>query len=222
MTMKFFLDSAKIDEIRYACLNWAIDGLTTNPKHIQMSGKPFLTIVDELASEFSGVKSFPISVEINPHLTDPKEMVAEGKKIAAKSENFVIKIPCTEPGLIAVKELASEGIKTNVTLVFSGSQALQPARLGAAFVSPFVGWKENSGEDTDQYISDIADIYQIYGFNTEIIVAAIRNGAQIVKAAKTGAHIVTCGFDVYKSSFQHPFTDYGLDVFRNAWDQTVV
>jgi transaldolase len=219
--MKFFLDSAKIDEIRYAYENWAIDGVTTNPRHIMNSGKPFLTVLDEMGSEFKGVENFPISVEINPHLNDAKEMVAEGKKIAALSSNFIIKIPCIEPGLIAAKELEKEGIRTNVTLVFSPSQALQPARIGAKFVSPFVGWKENSGEDTGPYIQDIVDIYKTYGYETEVIVAALRNGKQIVDAAKSGAHIVTCGFDVYQNSFYHAFTDYGLNVFRNAWDNTV-
>ncbi len=219
--MKYFLDSAIMEEIRYAYENWGIDGLTTNPKHIMNSGKPFLTVVDEFASEFRGVDNFPISVEINPHLDDAKEMVAEGKKIAALSENFVIKIPCTESGLIAAKELGKEGIPTNVTLVFSPAQAIQTARIGATFVSPFVGWKENNGEDTKQYIQDIASIYKTYGFETEIIVAALRSGKQIVDAAKAGANIVTCGFEVYKNSFEHPFTDYGLNVFRNAWDNTV-
>jgi transaldolase len=218
--MKYFLDSAIIEEIRYAYENWAIDGVTTNPRHIMNSGKPFLTVLDELASEFRGVENFPISAEINPHLDNAKEMVEEGKKIAALSSNFVIKIPCTEPGLIAAKEFEKEGIPTNVTLVFSPSQALQPARIGAKFVSPFVGWKENSGDDTTQYIKDIVDIYKTYGYETEIIVAALRNGKQIVDAAKAGANIVTCGFDVYKSSFYHAFTDYGLNVFRNAWDNT--
>ncbi|MBM7702739.1 transaldolase family protein [Metabacillus iocasae] len=219
--MKYFLDSAKIDEIRYAYENWAIDGVTTNPRHIMNSGKPFLTVLDELGSEFRGVEGFPISVEINPHLNDAREMVKEGKKIAALSSNFVIKIPCIEPGLIAAKELENEGIRTNVTLVFSPSQALQPARIGSKFVSPFVGWKENSGEDTGQYIQDIVDIYKAYNYDTEVIVAALRNGKQIVDAAKSGAHIVTCGFEVYQNSFQHAFTDYGLNVFRNAWDNTL-
>jgi transaldolase len=219
--MKYFLDSAIIEEIRYAYENWAIDGVTTNPRHIMNSGKPFLKVLDELASEFRGVENFPISAEINPHLDNAKEMVEEGKKIAALSSNFVIKIPCTEPGLIAAKEFEQEGIPTNVTLVFSPSQALQPARIGAKFVSPFVGWKENSGDDTTQYIKDIVDIYKTYGYDTEIIVAALRNGKQIVDAAKAGANIVTCGFDVYKNSFYHAFTDYGLNVFRNAWDNTV-
>lgn len=218
--MKYFLDSAILEEIRYAYENWAIDGVTTNPRHIMNSGKPFLTVLDEMASEFRGVENFPISAEINPHLDNAKEMVEEGKKIAALSSNFVIKIPCTEPGLIAAKEFEQEGIPTNVTLVFSPSQALQPARICAKFVSPFVGWKENSGDDTTQYIKDIVDIYKTYGYETEIIVAALRNGKQIVDAAKAGANIVTCGFDVYKNSFYHAFTDYGLGVFRNAWDNT--
>jgi len=219
--MKYFLDSAKIEEIKYAYENWGIDGVTTNPRHIMTSGKSFLTVLDEVGSEFKGVENFPISAEINPHLDDAKEMVQEGKKIAALSSNFIIKIPCTEPGLIAARELEKEGVRTNITLVFSPSQALQPARIGAKFVSPFVGWKENSGEDTNQYIKDIVDIYKGYNYDTEIIVAALRNGKQIVDAAKAGAHIVTCGFDVYKNSFYHAFTDYGLDVFRKAWDNTV-
>lgn len=219
--MKYFLDSAKIEEIRYAYENWGIEGVTTNPRHIMNSGKPFLTVLEELASEFKHVSNFPISVEINPHLEDPKEMVSEGKKIAKLSDNFIIKIPCTESGLIAAKELEFEGIRTNITLVFSPSQALQPARIGAKFVSPFVGWKENSGEDTGQYIQDIVNIYKNYGYDTEIIVAALRNGKQIVDAAKAGAHIVTCGFEVYKNSFYHAFTNHGLDVFRKAWDETV-
>ena len=217
--MKYFLDSAKIDEIRYAYKNWGIDGVTTNPKHIMLSGKPFLTVLGELASEFKEV-DFPISVEINPHLEKAEDMIIEAKKISSFSKNFIIKIPCTEQGLIAARELIREGIKTNVTLVFSPSQAIQAGRTKSAYVSPFVGWKENSGEDCTQYIKDIVDIYKNYETKTEIIVAAIRNGKQIVDAAKVGADIVTCGFDVYKDSFYHAFTDYGLDVFRKAWDET--
>jgi len=217
--MKYFLDSAKVEEIRYAYTNWAIDGVTTNPKHIKNSGKPFLTVLRELAEDFEG-KDFPISVEINPHLVSVQDMIAAAREIASISQNFIIKIPCTEQGLVAAKFLKEEGVKTNVTLVFSSSQALQAARAGAYFVSPFVGWKESSGEDCSQYIKDIVDIYKAYGFKTEIIVAALRNGKQIVDAAKAGADIVTCGFDVYKESFHHPFTDYGIDFFQKAWDET--
>lgn len=217
--MKYFLDSAKIDEIRYAYKNWGIDGVTTNPRHIMLSGKPFLTVLGELANEFEGV-NFPISVEINPHLEKSEDMIVEGRKIASLSKNFIIKIPCTEEGLIAARVLTKEGVKTNVTLVFSPSQAIQAGRIKSAYVSPFVGWKENSGEDCTQYIKDIVDIYKNHDIKTEIIVAALRNGKQIADAAKLGADIVTCGFDVYQASFYHAFTDYGLNVFRKAWDET--
>jgi transaldolase len=223
--MKYFLDSAKLNEIDYAYENYGIDGVTTNPRHIMMSGKPFLTAINDISNwvkekKLEGYETFPISVEINPHLSTWQEMVEEGKKIAALSTNFVIKIPCIEQGLIAARKLEQSGIRTNVTLVFSTSQAIPAGRLNAKFVSPFVGWKESSGEDTAAFIQDIVDIYDIHNFSTEIIVAALRNGKQIADAAKMGAHIVTCGLDVYQASFEHPFTTYGLGVFRKAWDET--
>ena len=223
--MKYFLDSAKLNEIEYAYEYYGIDGVTTNPKHIMLSGKPFLTVIEDLAKwveekNIVGYEKFPISVEINPNLERWEDMVAEGKKIAAYSPNYIIKIPCNEQGLIAARKLELEGVRTNVTLVFSPSQAIPVGKLKAKFVSPFVGWKENSGEETREYIKDIIDIYKAHGFQTEIIVAALRNGKQIADAAKAGAHIVTCGLDVYKASFEHPFTDYGLGVFRKAWDET--
>jgi transaldolase len=224
--MKYFLDSAKLDEIKYAYKHYCIDGVTTNPRHIQNSGKPFMTVVHELADwvkeeKIEGIDVFPISIEINPNLDLWEDMVAEGKKLAAYSSNFVIKIPCTEQGLIAAKELEKEGIRTNVTLVFSPSQAIPVGKLGAKFASPFVGWKENSGDTTIEYINDIVTIYRNFGFKTEIIVAAVRNGKQIADAAVIGADIVTCGLDVYKASFEHPFTTYGINVFKDAWDKTV-
>ena len=217
--MKYFLDSAKLDEIIYAHEKWGIEGVTTNPKHILLSGKPFKTVISDLANEFKGV-DFPISVEINPHLEKAPEMIAEAEKLAKISENFVIKIPCIEEGLIAAGVLAKGGIRTNVTLVFSASQALQAARVGAFFVSPFVGWKESSGENCTDFISDIVTIYDNYDFDSEILVAAMRNGKHIVDAAVDGADIVTAGFDVYKESFSHPFTDEGLKRFQDAWDKT--
>ncbi len=216
--MKFFLDSAKIDEIEYARANWGIDGVTTNPKHILASGKPFMNVVREMAEKFAS-KDFSVSVEINPHLDKAEEMFSEALKFHEISKHFAIKIPCTEQGLIATKHLAEEGVQVNVTLVFSPSQALQAGRLGAAYVSPFVGWKESSGEDCWDFITKVSTIYANYDFDTEIIVAALRNGNQIVDAAVAGADITTAGFDVYKSSFYHPFTDYGLKVFCDAWDQ---
>ena len=217
--MKYFLDSAKIDEIKYALENWKIDGVTSNPKHIKNSGKPFYSVIKEFATEFDNIE-FPISVEINPHLSNAKEMIEQAKKISKLSHNFVIKIPCNEQGLIATKKLTEESIKVNVTLVFTASQALQVGRIGAAYCSPFIGWQEASGVECTQLMSDIILMYQNYSFDTEIIMAAIRNGKQIVTAAVMGADIVTAGFEVYKTSFEHPFTDKGLRIFQDAWDDT--
>lgn len=226
--MKYFLDSAKIDEIREAYDTFGIDGVTTNPNHIMNSGKPFKEVLKDMA-EFvkekgiEGWDKFPISVEINPHLDDADEMVAMGKEIAGMCPNFVIKIPCTEAGVAAARRLEAEGIRTNVTLVFSASQALLPAKNGSLFVSPFIGWKENSGEDCKQYIQDIVDIYANYGFlgETQIICAAVRNGKQFVDCAVAGADIVTAGLQVFKDSMYHPFTDYGMAKFQKAWDNTI-
>lgn len=216
--MKYFLDSAKIDEIRYAYKNWAINGVTTNPKHVLTSGKSFSAVLKELVEEFEGI-DFPISVEINPYLETAEEMVVAAEELVEMSDNFVIKIPCIEQGLIAAKLLNEEGVKTNLTLVFSAAQALQAGRIGCQYVSPFIGWKEERGEDTTQFINDIVEIYDNYDFDTEIIVAAVRTGKQIVEVATMGADIVTAAFDVYKTSFMHPFTDYGLKLFQDAWGQ---
>ncbi|MBD3350204.1 MAG: transaldolase [Candidatus Lokiarchaeota archaeon] len=216
--MKYFLDSAKIDEIRYAYENYKIDGITTNPKHILRSGKPFLEVIKEIATEFDG-KKFPISVEINPHILKSEEMIKAAKDLAKISKNFVIKIPCNEQGLIAAKKLEDEGIRTNITLVFSPSQAIQAGRIGAKYVSPFIGWQEASGVNCALFLEDLVLAYENYRFKTEIIGAAIRNGNQIAQAAALGIHIVTCGLQVYKDSFTHPFTDRGLKVFQDAWDQ---
>ena len=226
--MKYFLDSAKIDEIREAYETFGIDGVTTNPNHIMNSGKPFLTVLGELAAfvkekDIEGWEKFPISVEINPHLDDADEMVAMGKKIAGMCPNFVIKIPCTQAGITAARKLEQAGVRTNVTLVFTPSQALLPAKNGSLFVSPFIGWKESSGESCEQYIQDIVDIYGNYGYlgKTEIICAAVRNGKQFVDCAVAGADIVTAGLQVFKDSFYHAFTDYGLKKFQDAWDNTI-
>ena len=226
--MKYFLDSAKIDEIREAYETFGIDGVTTNPNHIMNSGKPFYTVLGELADfvkekNIEGWNKFPISVEINPHLDDADEMVKMGKEIAAMCKNFVIKIPCTEAGITAARRLEAEGVRTNVTLVFTPSQALLPAKNGSLFVSPFIGWKETAGESCEQYIADIVDIYANYGFlgKTEIICAAVRTGKQIADCAALGADIVTAGLQVFKDSFYHPFTDYGLAKFQAAWDKTI-
>ena len=217
--MQYFLDSARIEEIVYAYENWGFNGVTTNPNHVLQSGKPFRQVIDELAAEFRGT-DFSISIEIDPYLEKADDMVNAAEEYAAISENFAIKIPCTEQGLVAVNRLSRQGVKTNVTLVFSPSQAIQAARAGALYVSPFIGWKESSGEDCFDFISSVVQIYENYSFETGIIVAAVRNGKQIADAAGIGADIVTAGMQVYKDSFYHPFTDYGLKRFRDAWDKT--
>ena len=144
--MKYFLDSAKINEIREAYDTFGIDGVTTNPNHIMLSGKPFKEVLKDMVEfveekDIVGYEKFPISVEINPHLDDVDEMVAMGSEIAAMCDNFVIKIPCTQSGITAARILEKKGVRTNVTLVFSASQAIVPAKNGSLFVSPFIGWK---------------------------------------------------------------------------------
>ncbi len=223
--MKYFLDSAKLDEIECAYSTFGIDGVTTNPRHIQASGKPFLAAIDGIANwaakkSLADWNAFPISVEINPHIEKADEMVAEGKRIAAICPNFVIKVPCTADGVTASRLLEVEGVRTNLTLVFSSSQAIAAGRNNALFVSPFVGWKEANGEDAAAYIREIAEIYQIHGYDTEIICAAVRTGKQIVDCAAAGAHIITAGLQVYLDSFKHPYTRDGLELFRDAWDNT--
>ena len=226
--MKYFLDSAKMDEIKEAYETFGIDGVTTNPKHIMLSGKPFMKAITDMADwvkaeGIEGYEKFPISVEINPHLDDADEMVNEARKISSICSNFVIKIPATEAGIAAARRLEKEGIRTNVTLIFSAAQAILPAKNGSKFVSPFIGWKEQNGEDCKQYIKDIVDIYKNYGFyqKTEIICAAVRTPKQFVDCATAGADIVTAGLAVYKDSIHHAFTRQGIETFVNAWDNTV-
>lgn len=218
--MKYFLDSAKLDEIKIAYEDYGFDGVTTNPKHIMASGKPFMTAIQDIANYVIDKPDFPVSVEINPHLTTADDMVAMATRISGLSPNFVIKIPTNPEGIKAARRLEQAGIRTNMTLVFSPAQAIMPGKIHAKYVSPFVGWKEDSGDDGLHYIKDVVEIYHHYGFETEIIVAAIRNAKQIQQAALYGADIVTCGLAVYETSFQNPYTDYGLKVFQDAWDHT--
>lgn len=217
--MKFFLDSALVDEIAHGLEMWDIDGVTTNPRHVSVAGKPFLTTIRDIAALFEGTDK-EISVEVNPHHDEPQAMVAEAEKLAAISPNFVIKLPATEAGFRAITLLAEKEIRSNLTLVFSAGQALQAMRMGAYFVSPFIGWKESNAEETGRLIQDIVAIRDNYGFATEIIVAAVRNGRQIVDAAVADADIVTAGFAVYQDLFDHPYTHVGLAKFASFWDQT--
>ncbi|MCR4562333.1 MAG: transaldolase [Bacilli bacterium] len=223
--MKFFLDSAKLDEIDKAYKCYGIDGVTTNPRHIMNSGKPFLTAINDIANwvkenHLEGKEVFPVSVEINPHLDNADDMVKEARKISAICENFVIKIPCNLEGLKAAKRLEEEGIRTNVTLVFSPSQAIQAGRINAKFVSPFIGWKETNGEDARAYMETISNIYHVKGYETEIIAAAVRTGREISIMAELDVDIVTCGLAVLEDSFTHPYTKHGLGIFCDSWDKT--
>lgn len=217
--MQFFLDSAHVHEIAHALEMWNLDGVTTNPRHVQASGKPFLKVVREIADLFKGTDK-TISVEVNPHHTEWQAMVAEAEKLAAFSPNFVIKLPAIEAGYKAVAVLKGKGIRANLTLVFSAAQALQAMRMGAHFVSPFIGWKESNGEETLSMIQDIVTIRDTFGYETQIIVAAVRNARQIVDTAVAGADIVTAGFAVYQEAFDHPYTHVGLGKFQSFWDQT--
>lgn len=218
--MQFFLDSALIDEISYALDMWDIDGITTNPRHVQVSGKPFITVIQEIGSLVKDTDK-TVSVQTNPHNhNNYKAIVEEGLKLAKLSPNFVIKMPCTEDGFKACRILTHDGIRTNLTLCFSAVQALQAMRMGAYYISPFIGWKETNGEEIQQFIEEVVTIRENFGFETEVLVAAVRNGRQIVDAAFTGADIVTAGHSVYKEAFEHPYTDLGLSRFQGFWDKT--
>ncbi|MCB9450762.1 MAG: transaldolase [Anaerolineaceae bacterium] len=218
--MQFFLDSAMTEEIQYALDMWDIDGVTTNPRHVQVSGKPFMTAIREIGAIFAGTEK-TVSVQTNPHKHDDYQaIVAEGRKLAALSPNFVIKMPCTEHGYKACKILSEDGIRVNLTLCFSAAQALQAMRVGAFYVSPFIGWKESNAEEVGTFIEEIVAIRGNYAFDTQVLVAAIRNGRQLVDAAVMGADITTAGFAVYQEAFAHPYTDVGLKKFQDFWDQT--
>lgn len=218
--MKYFLDSAKLDEIEIAYEQYGFDGVTTNPKHIMNSGKSFNRAIRDIAAYVSDKPDFPVSVEINPHLQTADEMIQMAEEVSSFSNNFVIKIPTNKQGIIAARQLELRGIKTNMTLVFSAAQAIMPGKIGAKYVSPFVGWKEDFGDEGLASVKQVVDIYKMYHFDTEIIVAAVRTAKQIQEAALMGADIVTCGLTVFEASFENPYTDFGLKTFQDAWDNT--
>jgi len=217
--VKFFLDSAHVSEIEYALDSFNIDGVTTNPRHVQVSGKPFLTVIREIAKLVEGTDK-TVSVEVNPHFMTYEEMMPEAEKLAAMSPNFVIKLQCVEPAFKVIEALAKKDIRVNCTLIFSAMQALQAMRSGAYYISPFIGWKETNGEDIKKFIEDIVIIRDNFAFNSEIIVAAVRNARQVIDAAVTGADIVTAGLAVYQEGFQHPYTQEGIQKFTQFWDKT--
>lgn len=214
--MKFFIDSADINEIRMANQRGWVDGVTTNPSLIAKSGKPFFDVIKEICKEVPG----PVSAEVIGTTSD--QMVREGIELAKISSNVVVKIPMTEDGLVAVKKLTSEGIKTNVTLVFSAVQALLIAKAGATMMSPFVGRLDDVGTDGLDLIQQIVQIYQNYDFSTEVLVASVRSPNHILQSAMMGADIATIPYKVMQQLCQHPLTDKGLQLFMADWQKAQV
>ncbi len=211
--MKFFIDTANTDEIREAWDLGVIDGVTTNPSLISKEKKNPLKLFKEICSIVDG----PVSAEAVS--LDARGMVGEAKKLAKIHRNIVVKIPMTKDGLKAVKKLSGLGIKTNVTLVFSPSQALLAAKAGATFVSPFVGRLDDISHCGMDLVSQILDIYENYGFETEVIVASIRNPLHVVDAAMMGAHVATIPFKVIEQLSRHPLTDIGIEKFLKDWEK---
>ncbi len=211
--MKIFIDSADIDEIKEANAIGVIDGVTTNPSLVAKTGKDFATVINEIVNEVDG----PISAEAVS--LDSEGLIGEGRELAKIHENIVVKIPMTVDGLKAVKVLSSENINTNVTLVFSPTQALLAAKAGATYVSPFVGRLDDISHDGMDLIGQIMDIYNAYGMQAEVIVASVRHPLHVVESARMGADVATIPLGVIKRLTEHPLTDIGIERFLADWEK---
>ena len=211
--MKFFIDTANVDAIRKAHERGMVDGVTTNPSLVAKEGRDFRKIVDEIASFVEG----PISLEVISE--DAEGMVKEAKELNSWIDNAAIKIPMTWDGMKAVKQLSDEGIKTNVTLVFSPNQAILAAKAGATFVSPFIGRLDDVGQVGMEIIEAIVQIYANYGFDTEVLVASIRHPIHVYEAALIGADIATIPPSVLEKMVNHPLTDVGIKRFLDDWEK---
>lgn len=211
--MKLFIDTANIEEIKKANEMGVICGVTTNPSLIAKEGRKVEDVVAEIASIVDG----PISGEVKATTVDAEGMIAEGRAIAAIHPNMVVKIPMTVEGLKAVKVLASEGIKTNVTLIFTANQALLAARAGATYVSPFLGRLDDISTPGIDLIATIAEMFQIHGIETEIIAASIRNPIHVTDSALAGADIATIPYKVIEQMTKHPLTDQGIEKFQKDY-----
>ena len=208
--MKFFIDTANVSEIRE--LAWLLDGVTTNPTLVAREKRPFKAVIAEIC----GILDGPVSAEATA--LDAEGMVEQARDLAQIHRNVVVKIPMTQEGMKATRTLAGEGIRTNVTLVFSANQALLAAKCGASFVSPFVGRIDDVGGIGMDLVSDILDVYGNYGFPTEVIVASVRHPAHVFEAALLGADIATVPYAVLKKLFNHPLTDAGIERFLKDWE----
>ncbi len=212
--MKFFIDTAEVNEIKAAHELGLVDGVTTNPSLIAKSGRDF----KEVITEITGIVNGPISAEVIA--LDAPGMLSEGRELAKIHENIVIKVPMTTEGLKATKQFAADGIRTNVTLIFSSLQALLAAKAGASYVSPFVGRLDDVGHEGMEGVEQIRTIYDNYGYDTEIIVASVRNPLHVLNAGLIGADICTIPFSVMTQLAKHPLTDIGIEKFLADWEKT--
>lgn len=208
--MRLFIDTANVSEIRE--MAWLIDGVTTNPTLVAREKRPFVDVIAEICEIVDG----PISAEVTALDTDG--MVSEARELAAIHDRVVVKIPMTEPGMEAAKRLSADGIRTNVTLVFSANQALLAAKCGATFVSPFVGRIDDIGADGMGVVAEILEVYANYAFLTEVLAASIRHPRHVFEAATLGADIATVPYAVLKKLFRHPLTDAGIERFLKDWE----
>lgn len=211
--MKLFIDTANVEEIREAAKMGCISGVTTNPSLIAKEGREFKEVVKEICSIVDG----PISAEVISLKAD--EMVEEAKELAKIHENIVIKLPITKDGLEACRKLTNLGIKTNVTLIFSATQALMAARAGATYVSPFLGRLDDIGVNGLELIAEIAEIFDVHGIETEIIAASVRNPYHAKESARLGAHIATIPYKVLMKMIEHTLTDAGIKKFLADWNK---
>jgi len=212
--MKFFLDTADIDEIRQG-IEWGmVDGVTTNPSLIAKQGKPYLPTVRKIAEMVPG----PVSGEVLG--TEYDEMMDQARRLAGLAENVVVKVPLLAEGLRAVRDLTQEGIRTNVTLCFSPNQALLAAKAGATYISPFVGRIDDIGGSGMEVVEQIVSIYSNYAFETEVLVASVRHPLHVVQAGLIGADVATIPFDTLERLYRHPLTDLGLERFLADWKKT--
>lgn len=210
--MKLFIDTANVNEIREIA-NWGVvDGVTTNPSLIAKEKRDF----KEVVTEITGIVDGPISAEVVSLKHD--EMVEEAKELAKIHKNIIIKVPMTEEGLIAVKELHAMGIKTNVTLVFTSTQALLAAKAGASYVSPFLGRLDDISTDGLNLIEEIMDIFDNYDYDTKVIAASVRHPMHVVECARLGCDIATVPYKVFKQMLHHPLTDSGIERFLKDWE----
>ncbi len=213
--MKFFADTADVNEISELAATGLLDGVTTNPSLIAKSGRNFFEVIAEICSIVSG----PVSAEVAA--TEHETMLAEGRKLAGIAPNVCVKVPLTIDGLKTCKALSDEGTKVNVTLCFAPAQALLAAKAGATFISPFVGRLDDIGQDGMQLIDDVVQIYRNYeSIQTEVLVASIRTVPHLIESARLGADVATLPPDVIKKLFHHPLTDKGLAAFLKDWDAT--